>query len=171
MKLIELKLEFHDFHFNRRGVRVPPPRLLTGKFLLTYQEKREKRQGKKGKGVKIEKKRRKIVKGKVEKLQSEKRPFYFIYFLLLLLSFFLISFYLILFYFFASHFSKTPKFVLGLPNWKFSTVTLPLQKHFPVTALVKHRSGIRPCVFNSTRVYRVFFFFFFFFFEIQTGTA
>ena len=41
-----------------------PLRLLTGKFLLTYREK--KRQGKMGKGVKIEKKRRKIVKGKVE---------------------------------------------------------------------------------------------------------
>ena len=42
----------------------PPPRLLTGKFLLTYREKRGKEKGEKG--VKIEKKGRKIVKGKVE---------------------------------------------------------------------------------------------------------
>ena len=39
-------------------------RLLTGKLLLTYGEKEVK---KKGKGVQIEKKRRKIVKGKVKK--------------------------------------------------------------------------------------------------------
>ena len=39
------------------GGRVPPQRLLTGKFLL-----RKKRQGKKGKGVKIEKKRWKKLK-------------------------------------------------------------------------------------------------------------
>ena len=38
-----------------------PPRLLTGNFLLTYREKRGKE-----KGVKIEKKRRKIEKGEVE---------------------------------------------------------------------------------------------------------
>ena len=41
------------------GVPPCPQRLLTGKFLLTYRGK--KRQGK---GVKIEKKRREIVKGK-----------------------------------------------------------------------------------------------------------
>ena len=51
-----------------------PQRLLTWKFLLTYREKRGKE---KGKGVKIEKKRRKIVKGKVEKLQNEERTFCF----------------------------------------------------------------------------------------------
>ena len=45
----------------------PKQRLLTGKFLLTYQGK--KRQGKKG--VKIEKKRSKIVKGKGGKLKME----------------------------------------------------------------------------------------------------
>ena len=38
-----------------------PQRLLTGKFLLTY---REKKDNKKGKRVKIEKERRKIVKGR-----------------------------------------------------------------------------------------------------------
>ena len=56
---------------------------------------------KKGRGVKTEKKRREIVKGKVEKLQNEERtpPFFF--------------------FFFASHFSKPLKFVLGLPKWNF----------------------------------------------------
>ena len=52
----------------------------------------KKRQGKKGKGVKIEKKRRKIVKWK--SLQNEERTFFF-------------------FFFFAFHFSKPLKFVLG----------------------------------------------------------
>ena len=63
-----------------------PQRLLTGKFLPTYREK--KRQGKQGKGVKIEKKRRKILKGKmenwkwkVEKLQNEEKTFSFFIFL------------------------------------------------------------------------------------------
>ena len=58
-----------------------PQRLLTRKFLLTYRENRSKGK-KKGKEVKIEKKRRKIVKGKVknlkwkvEKLQNEERTF------------------------------------------------------------------------------------------------
>ena len=41
------------------GGQSAPQRLLTGKFLLTYREKKETRR-------KIEKKRRKIVKGKVE---------------------------------------------------------------------------------------------------------
>ena len=69
---------------------------------------------KKGKEVEIEKKRRKILNGKVEnwkwkveKLQNEQNedkmmrgPFFF---------------------FFAFRFSKPLKFVLGLPKWKFST--------------------------------------------------
>ena len=45
--------------------RVPAQRLLTGKFLLTYRENRGKEK-KEGKGGKMEKKRRKIVKGKLE---------------------------------------------------------------------------------------------------------
>ena len=49
-----------------------PPRLLTGKFLLTYREKiGKKRQGKKGKGVKIEKKRRENCKREGGKLEME----------------------------------------------------------------------------------------------------
>ena len=67
-----------------RGEAECPQRLLTGKFLLTYWEK--KRQGKKGKGVKtIEKKRRKIVKGKVENwkwkvenLQNQEGGYFFL---------------------------------------------------------------------------------------------
>ena len=57
----------------------------------------KKRQGKKEKGVKIEKKRRKIVKGKVEnlkwkveKLQNEERIFFFLFFFLFFF-FFLLS--------------------------------------------------------------------------------
>ena len=41
-----------------------PQRILTGKFLLTYNVPGKKRQGKKGKGVEIKKKRRKIIKGR-----------------------------------------------------------------------------------------------------------
>ena len=70
------KLEWEPSGVTGGGGAECPPRLLNGKFLLTYRGK--KRQGKKGKGVKIEKKRRKIVKGKVEywkwkveKLQTE----------------------------------------------------------------------------------------------------
>ena len=102
-----------------------PPRLLTGKFLLTYREK--KRQGKKGKGEgEMDKKWSKIV---LTILKAKHLPFkkgrYF-----------------------AFHFSKQLKFVLGLPKWKFSTgekafhtgekswkMTLPPQKTFPVTPL------------------------------------
>ena len=57
----------------------------------------------------MEKKRRKIVKGKVENwkckeenLENEERTFFFFFF------------------FFAFHFSKPVKFVLGLPKWKCS---------------------------------------------------
>ena len=61
----------------------------------------KEKEGKKGK---MEKKRRKIEKGKVKnckrKLQNEERTFF-------LLLFF--------FFFFALHFSKPLKFVLGLP--------------------------------------------------------
>ena len=105
-------------------------RLLTRKFLLTYRGKRGKE--KREKGWKLRRKERKLfVKGKVEKLQNEERTFFF---------------------FFASHFSKPLKFVLGLPNWKFSTrkkhfmqgkkqtnkqtkMTLPPQKYFSVMPL------------------------------------
>ena len=54
---------------NRRGGAECPQRLLIGKFLLTYRDKRKKEARRKG--VKIEKKRRKTVKGKVGKLKME----------------------------------------------------------------------------------------------------
>ena len=98
----------------------------------------KKRQGKNGKGGKMEKKRRKIVKGKVE-IENEERTFFFC---------FVLFCFVCLFFFFAFHFSKRRKFVLGVPKWKFSTgkkhftpgkksgkMTLPLQKNFPVTPL------------------------------------
>ena len=61
---------------NRRGVggRVPPE---TSDRQISADLPGKKRQGKKGKGVKIQKK---IVKGKVEKLQNEERTFFFFFF-------------------------------------------------------------------------------------------
>ena len=96
---------------NRRapggGGRVPQ-RILTEKFLLADLPGKNS-QGKKGRAVKIEKKRRKIVKGKMEDLKMEgwksykmgRGPFFFFLF------------------FFLFTFQKY--FVLGLPKWKFST--------------------------------------------------
>ena len=83
------------------GGKVPPRDFWLDNFCWPIGKKEPR---KKGKRVKIEKKRRKIVKEKVEnwkwkveKLQNEERTF------------------------FSSHFSKPLKFVLGLPKWKFST--------------------------------------------------
>ena len=144
---------------NRQGGQ----RLLTGKFLLTYREKRGKE--KREKGWILRKKRRKIVKGKVEnwkrkveKLQNEERTFFFLFF-------------------FASHFSKPLKLVLGLQKWKFSTrkkhfmpgiksgkMTLPPQKNFPVTPpsagrhlehpLHMEGADLLPVIFISLYLYR-----------------
>ena len=93
----------------------------------------KKRQGRKGKGVKIEKKRRKIVKGKVknwrwkvEKLENEERtpPLFYFYF-----------------FFFAFHFSK-PRICFGTTKMeifyrekafhagKTGKMTLPPSKKF-----------------------------------------
>ena len=75
----------------------------------------KKRQGKKGKGVKIEKKTRKIVKGKwtigmeVGKVIQRGEDFFFFFF-----------------FFFPFHFWKWRKFVLGVPKGEFSTE----KKHF-----------------------------------------
>ena len=115
----------------RNGGGEGPQRLLTGKFLLTYQEKR----GKKKRGrVENGEEKKEIVKGKVGnwkwKEKMRRGPLLFFFF------------------FFALHFSKPLKFVLGLPKWKFSTrkqhftpgnksrkITLPPQKNFPVMPL------------------------------------
>ena len=58
----------------------------------------KKRQGKKGKGVKIEKKRRKNVKWKVEKLQNEERTFFIFFYLFI---------YLFIYFFFCFSLFKT----------------------------------------------------------------
>ena len=100
----------------------------------------KKRQGKKGKGVKIEKKRRKIVKEKVEnlkklktegeKLQNRERTFLF-------------------FFFFCFSLFKTTKICFGVHQYgnflpekniscqekKSGKMTLPPQKNFPVMPL------------------------------------
>ena len=83
------------------GGQGAPQRLLTGKFLLTYQEKKRS-QGKK-ENCKREGGKLKMEGGKWKsyKINEERTPFFF-------------------FFFFASHFSKPPKFVLDLPKWKFS---------------------------------------------------
>ena len=58
-----------------------PQRLLTGKFLLTQERGKEK--GKKGKGMKIDKKRRKIVIKKENCYKKRWGPFFFFFFFLL----------------------------------------------------------------------------------------
>ena len=96
-----------------RGQNGPPhPRLLTGKFLLTYREKRGK--AKKGKCNKRKKEnckregenRWKIENGSRKSYKISRRPFFF--------------FFIFLFFYFL-------KFVLGLPKWKFSSTS---KKHF-----------------------------------------
>ena len=87
-----------DQWHNRQGAECPPD-LWPGNFCWPTGEKREK-----GKGWKMEKKRRKIVKGKVERRSKKMRRWEE------RISFF--------FFFFSFHFSKPPKFVLGLPKWK-----------------------------------------------------
>ena len=92
----------------RGRVSLPPPE--TSDREISADLLGKKRQGKKGKGVKIEKKRRKIVKGKVEKLQNEVRTWGLFFF----------------FFFFCFSLFKPLRFVLGLLKWKFSTK----KKHF-----------------------------------------
>ena len=100
-----------------QGGRVPPRDFWPGNFFLTYREKRGKEN--REKGVKIENKRRKIVKGKVEnwkwkweKLLTELKELW---------TFFFFCFFC---FFFAFHFwkrRKWRKYVLDLPKWEFST--------------------------------------------------
>ena len=67
----------------------------TGKFLLTYREKRDKKGKIRGKEGKFEREEVKISRG----------PFFFFFF----------------FFFFACHFFKPLKFVWGLPKWAVFT--------------------------------------------------
>ena len=102
------------------GGKSAPQKLLIGKFLLTYREKREKGWKLRRKGGKLEM--------EVGKCYKKRRGLFF----------------------FAFHFWKQWKFVLGLPKWEFSTrkkhfilgkksgkITLPPQKNMPVTPLIK----------------------------------
>ena len=145
---------------NRWGAECPPK---TSDREIFADVLGKKRQGKKEKGVKIEKKRRKIVKGKVEnwKLDMEvgkviKRgedPFFFFFF------------------FFAFHFWKRRNFVLGPPKWEFSTrkkhfmpgkksgkITLPPQKNMPVTPCwhTGYNSSVQKFNINSPFPYMSF---------------
>ena len=82
-----------------------PLTFLTGKFLMTYQEKRGKAKRKNGEekeNCKREGWKLKMEEGKVTKWVED-------------LFFFFFKFYL------AFHFSKPLKFVLGWPKWEFST--------------------------------------------------
>ena len=99
---------------NRQG-RVPQTETSDWEISADLPGKKEARK----KGVKIEKKRSKIVKGKGGKLKMEggkvtKWGEVFCLFVCLFV------------FFFAYHFSKPLNFVLGLPKWKFSTG----KKHF-----------------------------------------
>ena len=125
------------------GGRVPPPPETSDREIFA-DVSGKKRQGKKGKGVKIEKKRWKKVenwKWKQENVRKRGEDFFFFFFFLFL---------------FAFHFWKRRKFVLGLPKWEFSTgkkhftpgkksgkMTLPPQKNMPVTPLRRIRAGSR----------------------------
>ena len=112
-------LKKHGKQWHNRGGRVPP-RL--GNFCWPTRKKEARKKWRRGK---MDKKRRKIVKGKVEnwKWKEEKDPkwgedlFYSPFFLFFCFLFFV---------FFAFHFSKWLKFVLSVPKWKFSTS----KKHF-----------------------------------------
>ena len=111
-----------------QGGRVPPRDFWPGNFCWRNGKKEAR---KKGKGVKIEKKRWKIGNGSRKTSEKEVRTFFF-------------------FFFFAFHFWKWQKFVLGLPKWEFSAgkkhftpgkksgkMTLPPQKNMPVTPLLQ----------------------------------
>ena len=104
-----------------------PPRLLTGKFLLTYQEKR----GKEKRKNEAEKKEN-WESGKFKVTKWGEDLFFFFFF------------------FCAFPFWKPLKFVLGLPKMEFSTrkkhyalgkksgiMTLPPLKNIPLTSLTK----------------------------------
>ena len=81
-----------------QGGRVPPE---TCDWEIFADVSGKKRQGKKEKGVKIEKKRMKIVKGKVENLKLKRKSYIYIYIFL------------------TFQITKRRKFVLGLPKWEF----------------------------------------------------
>ena len=112
------------------GGQSAPQRLMTGKFLLTYREKRGKE--KREKGWKLRRKGEKLEMEAGKRQKKRWGPFFF---------------------FFAFHFWKRKKFVLGLPKWEFSTgkkhftpgkksgkMTLPPQKNMPVMPLVSCHS-------------------------------
>ena len=93
-------------------------RLLTGKFLLTYQENRGKEKSENGAENKENLKRKvENLKRKEEKLQNEERTFF------VLFCFVFVFLFVCLFgwFFFAFHFSKRLKFVFGLLKWEFFT--------------------------------------------------
>ena len=129
---------------NRRGGgqggRVPPRDFWPGNFFLTYREKRGKEN--REKGVKIENKRRKIVKGKVEnwKWKWEK--------LLTELKEFFAFFFFFFFFFFAFHFwkrRKWRKYVLGLPKWEFSTGKKNISRREKWLCPLRKKCLLRPC--------------------------
>ena len=121
----------------RLGDRVSecPLTLLTGKFLLTYREKRGKEKKENGERRKIKKREKgrwKCWKCKEENFENMERTFLFFFF-----------------FFFSFHFSKPLKFVLSLPKWEFSSGKkhftpgkkirkkwLPPLKNIPLTPLI-----------------------------------
>ena len=117
-------VDWCQWHNSRWVGAESPLTLLTGKFLLTYWEKRgkEKRENRE-KRRKI-KKRRGDGKLKMEgwKVIKWGEDHFLSFFCSLFLFLFLFVFFLFVFclFVFAFHLSKPLKFVLGLPKWKFS---------------------------------------------------
>ena len=112
-----MSLKLTELHFSGitgggRGVRMPQ-RLLTGKILLTYRDKRGKEKMEKGGGNgegKKENCKKEGGKWKMEGGKSSKMRrglFFFCFFF---------------FFFFCFLLSKRLKFDLGLPRWKFSQI-------------------------------------------------
>ena len=103
------------------GGQSAPQRLLTGKFLLTYWDKRgnEKRENGMGENWEEKKENCKREGGKLEmevgKVIKRGEDLFFCFCFCFLFLFF------VLFCFFAFHFWKRQKLVLGLLKWEFST--------------------------------------------------
>ena len=99
----------------RRVGGTVPPRLLTGKFLLTYREMRGKDKRENGaERRKIEKKKVENWKWKEEKVIKWGEDFFCVFFVFVFVLFCFV-------FFFAFHFSKPLKSVLGQLKWEFST--------------------------------------------------
>ena len=111
-----------------QGGRVPPQRLLTGKFLLTYREKRGKEKG--GKGWKLRRKGGKLETEAGKRQKKRWGPFFFFFFFLL----FTFENDENLFWVYQNGNFLPGKNISGREK-KSGKMTLPPQKNMPVTPL------------------------------------